>query len=43
MKRSFINLEEDEPELQTRFIKKIQKIKKQRSIQVDNFAKRYKI
>jgi hypothetical protein len=32
---------EDEPELRPEFIKKIQEIKKQKSIRVDDFAKRY--
>lgn len=33
--------EENEPELKPEFIKKINEIKKQKSIRVDNFAKRY--
>ncbi len=32
---------EDEPELKSDFIKKMEEIKKQRSIKVDNFAQRY--
>ena len=32
---------EDEPELKSDFIKKMEEIKKQRSIRVDNFAQRY--
>ena len=32
---------EDEPELRPEFIKKIEEIKKQKSIKVDNFAERY--
>ena len=32
---------EDEPELRPEFIKKIEKMKKQKSIRVDNFAERY--
>ena len=32
---------EDEPELKPEFIKKINKIKKEKSIRVDDFAKRY--
>ncbi len=34
---------EGEPELQPEFIKKIEKIKKEKSIRVDDFAKRYKL
>tara|TARA_Y100000310_G_C20638020_1_gene792301 strand:+ start:1117 stop:1347 length:231 start_codon:yes stop_codon:yes gene_type:complete len=33
--------QQDEPELKPEFIKKIQKIKKQKSISVENFNKRY--
>ncbi|MBD3310846.1 DUF2683 domain-containing protein [Candidatus Woesearchaeota archaeon] len=33
--------EENEPELRPEFIKKINEVKKQKSIRVDNFAKRY--
>ncbi|MFH1591612.1 MAG: DUF2683 family protein [archaeon] len=32
---------EDEPELRPEFIKEMKKIQKQKSIRVDNFAKRY--
>ena len=32
---------ENEPELKPEFIKKIKKIRKQKSIRVDDFAKRY--
>jgi hypothetical protein len=32
---------EDEPELRPEFIKKIEEIKKQKSIRVDSFAERY--
>jgi hypothetical protein len=32
---------EDEPELRPEFIKKIEEIKKQKSIRVNNFAERY--
>lgn len=32
---------EEEPELKPEFIEKIKKIKKQKSIKVDNFSKRY--
>ncbi len=32
---------EDEPELRPEFIKKIEEIKKQKSIRVNDFAKRY--
>jgi len=32
---------ENEPELKPKFIKKINKIKKEKSIRVDDFAKRY--
>ena len=32
---------ENEPELKPEFIEKINKIKKEKSIRVDNFAKRY--
>ena len=32
---------EDEPELRPEFIKKMEEIKKQKSIRVDDFAKRY--
>jgi len=32
---------ENEPELKPEFIKKIKKIKKEKSIRVDDFAKRY--
>ena len=34
---------EDEPELRPEFIKKIEEIKKQKSIKVDDFAARYGI
>ncbi len=34
---------EEEPELRPEFIKKIEKIKKQKAIKVDNFASRYNI
>lgn len=34
---------EEEPELKPEFIKKIEQIKKQKAIKVDNFAKRYNI
>jgi len=34
---------ENEPELQPEFIEKIKKIKKEKSIRVDDFAKRYGI
>jgi hypothetical protein len=34
---------ENEPELRPEFIEKIEKIKKQKSIKVDDFAKRYKL
>jgi replicative DNA helicase len=34
---------EGEPELQPEFIDKIEKIKKEKSIRVDDFAKRYKL
>lgn len=34
---------EDEPELRPEFIEKIEQIKKQKSIKVNNFAKRYGI
>lgn len=34
---------ENEPELKPEFIEKIESIKKQKSIRVDNFAKRYGI
>ncbi len=33
--------EEDEPELRPEFIEKMKKISKQKSIRVDDFAKRY--
>lgn len=33
--------DEDEPELRPEFIEKIKKIQKQKSIRVDDFAKRY--
>ena len=33
--------QENEPELKPEFIEKMKKIKKQKSIHVDNFAKRY--
>ncbi|MFC1698316.1 DUF2683 family protein [Nanoarchaeota archaeon] len=33
--------EKNEPELRPEFIKKIEKIKKQKSIRVDDFAKKY--
>ncbi len=32
---------EDEPELRPEFIKKMEEIKRQKSIKVDNFAQRY--
>ena len=32
---------EDEPELRPEFIKKMEEVKKQKSIKVDNFAERY--
>ena len=38
--REFIEFE-NEPELRPEFIKKLEKIKKQKSIQVDDFASRY--
>lgn len=34
---------ENEPELKPEFIKKINKIKKEKSIRVDDFAKRYRL
>ena len=34
---------EGEPELRPEFIEKIEKIKKEKSIRVDDFAKRYKL
>ena len=34
---------ENEPELKPEFIKKINKIKKEKSIRVDDFAKRYSL
>ena len=34
---------EDEPELRPEFIKKMEEIKKQKTIRVDNFAKRYSL
>ena len=34
---------ENEPELKPEFIKKMNKIKKEKSIRVDDFAKRYKL
>ncbi|GAG32705.1 unnamed protein product [marine sediment metagenome] len=34
---------ENEPELKPEFIKKINKIKKEKSIRVDDFAKRYNL
>ena len=34
---------EGEPELRLEFIEKIEKIKKEKSIRVDDFAKRYKL
>jgi len=38
----YIELEGD-PDLQPEFIEKIEKIKKEKSIRVDDFAKRYKL
>ena len=38
----YIELEED-PELRPEFIEQIEKIKKEKSIRVDDFAKRYKL
>jgi len=34
---------ENEPELKLEFIEKMKKIKKEKSIHVDNFAKRYRL
>ena len=34
---------EDEPELRPEFIKKMEEIKEQKTIRVDNFAKRYSL
>lgn len=33
--------EENEPELRPEFVKKLEQIKQQKSIRIDNFAKRY--
>ncbi len=41
MTQALIQIDENDSELHMEFVKKIEKIKKQKALRVDNFAERY--